>query len=175
MKPRKPSRGYVGYFPRRWTEHCDWVSRVARECSGWPQHLQTGLQALANALVVNEGKLGPTVGDFANAVSEQSAIYRNEYYEDWLDDDLSGCLGLLYLVLELAHLLGKPLVELKRDIAVRANNNGGHKHRLPDGFNASMLLDRLLERGFLQLSNTGRRYIFPIPSLTDYIGELVGD
>ena len=36
-----------------------WTTRIAKECSGWPQHLQTGLQALAKILVGNEGKTRP--------------------------------------------------------------------------------------------------------------------
>lgn len=152
-----------------------WTERIAKECSGWPQHLQTGLQALAKILVGNEGKLGPIEGEFANAVSALSATYRNEYYEDRLDDDLAGCIGLLCFVLDSARPPGKSLMELKRNIAARADNNGASEHQLPDGFNAAMLLDRMIKRGFLQLSKTGRRYICPIPSLTDYVFELVDD
>ena len=152
-----------------------WADRIAVECSCWPQHLQTGLQALAKVLSVHEGKLGSIEGEFANAVSELSETYRNEYYEDRLDDDLAGCLGLLCIVLDSARPPGKSLAKFKRIIADRADNSGAPEYQLPDGFNAAMLLDRMIKRGFLQLSKTGRRYICPIPSLTDYIYELIDD
>ena len=85
------------------------------------------------------------------------------------------CIGLLGFILDSARPPGKSLMELKRNIAARADNDGASEHQLPDGFDAAMLLDRMIKRGFLQLSKTGRRYICPIPSLTDYVFELVDD
>jgi len=157
------------------SNHDDWIRRIAEESDGWPQHLQTGLQALAKVVADNNGMLGPIEGDFANAVSEISAKYRNEYYEGRLDDDLAGCVGILRVVLDASRPPGKSLGTLKRIIASRANDGSEDEYRLPEMFDASMLLNRMIKRGFLQLSMPGRRYICPIPSLTDYIGELVGD
>lgn len=157
------------------SNRCDWVRRIAGECSGWPQHLQTSLQALAKVLTANNGILGPTDGDFARSVSEISATYRNEYYEDRLDDDLAGCVGLLHIVLESARPPGKTLVELKSAILVRAKDGEDCKYQLPENLDASGLLNRMIMRGFLQRSGNGHRYFCPIPSLTGYIGELTQD
>ena len=157
------------------SNRCDWTRRIARECSGWPQHLHTNLQALAKVLAANNGMLGPTDGDFARSVSEISATYRNEYYEDRLDDDLVGCVGLLHIVLESARPPGKTLAELKRTISIRAEDSEDCKYQLPENLDASGLLNRMIMRGFLQRSGNGRRYFCPIPSLTGYIGELAQD
>ena len=157
------------------SNRCDWARRIAGECSGWPQHLQTSLQALAKVLTANNGILGPTNGDFARSVSEISATYRNEYYEDRLDDDLAGCVGLLHIVLESARPPGKTLVELKSAILVRAKDGKDCKYQLPENLDASGLLNRMIMRGFLQRSGNGHRYFCPIPSLTGYIGELTQD
>ena len=157
------------------SNRCDWARRIAGECSGWPQHLQTSLQALAKVLTANNGILGPTDGDFARSVSEISATYRNEYYKDRLDDDLAGCVDLLHIVLESARPPGKTLVELKSAILVRAKDGEDCKYQLPENLDASGLLNRMIMRGFLQRSGNGHRYFCPIPSLTGYIGELTQD
>ena len=157
------------------SNHEDWIHRIAEESDGWPQHLHTGLQALARVIVRNNGMLGQTDGDFANAVSEISAQYRNEYYEGRLDDDLAGCFGLLHVVLDAARPPGKSLATLKGIISSHANDSKEDEYQLPEMLDASMLLNRMIKRGFLQLSIPGRRYICPIPSLTDYIGGLVGN
>lgn len=157
------------------SNRCDWARRIAEECSGWPQHLHTGLQALAKVLAANNGILGPTDGDFARSVSEISATYRNEYYEDRLDDDLAGCVGLLHIVLDSARPPGKTLVELKRTISIRAKDSEDCKCQLPEDLDASGLLNRMIMRGFLQRSGNGHRYFCPIPSLTGYIRELTQD
>ena len=157
------------------SNHEDWIHRIAEESDGWPQHLQTGLQALAKVVVENNGMLGRTDGDFANAVSELSAKYRNEYYEGQLDDDLAGCFGLLHVLLDASRPPGKSLATLKGIISSHANDSKADEYQLPEMFDASMLLNRMIKRGFLQLSMPGRRYICPIPSLTNYIGELIGD
>ena len=94
------------------SNRCDWARRIAGECSGWPQHLHTNLQALAKVLAANNGILGPTDGDFARSVSEISATYRNEYYEDRLDDDLAGCVGLLHIVLDSTRPPAQPWLNL---------------------------------------------------------------
>lgn len=157
------------------SNRCDWARRIAGECSGWPQHLHTNLQALAKVLAANNGMLGPTDGDFARSVSEISATYRNEYYEDRLDDDLVGCVGLLHIVLDSARPPGKTLAELNRTIAIHAKDSEDCKYQLPENVDASGLLNRMIMRGFLQRSGNNRRYFCPIPSLTGYIGELAQD
>ncbi len=157
------------------SNRCDWARRIAGECSGWPQHLHTNLQALAKVLAANNGMLGPTDGDFARSVSEISATYRNEYYEDRLDDDLVGCVGLLHIVLDSARPPGKTLAELNRAIAIHAKDSEDCKYQLPENVDASGLLNRMIMRGFLQRSGNSRRYFCPIPSLTGYIGELARD
>ncbi len=157
------------------SNRCDWARRIAGECSGWPQHLHTNLQALAKVLAANNGMLGPTDGDFARSVSEISATYRNEYYEDRLDDDLVGCVGLLHIVLDSARPPGKTLAELKRTISIRAKDSEDCKYQLPENVDASGLLNRMIMRGFLQRSGNGHRYFCPIQSLTGYIGELAQD
>ena len=157
------------------SNHCDWARRIAGECSGWPQHLHTSLQALAKVLAANNGMLGPTDGDFARSVSEICATYRNEYYEDRLDDDLVGCVGLLHIALDSARPPGRTLAELERTIAVHAKDSEDFKYQLPEKIDASALLNRMIMRGFLQRSGNGRRYFCPIPSLTGYIRELIQD
>ena len=157
------------------SNRCDWARRIAGECSGWPQHLQTSLQALAKVLTANNGILGPTDGDFARSVSEISATYRNEYYEDRLDDDLAGCAGLLHIVLKSARSPGKTLTELKRTISIRAKDSEDCNYQLPENLDASGLLNRMIMQGFLQRSGNGHRYFCPIPSLTGYIHELTQD
>ena len=142
----------------------DGRSTSRQDCKPW-------LRVVAD----NNGMLGPVEGDFANAVSEISAKYRNEYYEGRLDDDLAGCVGLLHAVLDASRPPGKSFGTLKTIIASRANNRSEGEYRLPEMFDATMLLNRMIKRGFLRLSMPGRRYICPIPSLADYIGELVGD
>ena len=152
-----------------------WARRIARECSGWPQHLQTSLQSLAEAVVDNNGVLGPTEGAFADSVSEMSETYRNEYYEERLDDDLAGSIGLVHIALDAARPPGKTLAELKDIVANRANGSKEYKHQLPEMLDVSMFLNRMIKRGFLQLSRSGRRFACPIPSMTDYIRELAID
>ena len=154
------------------THRGDWARRIARECSGWPQHLQTSLQALAEAVVDNNGALGPTEGAFADSVSEMSETYRNEYYEERLDDDLAGSIGLVHIALDAARPPGKTLAELKDIVANRANGSKEYKHQLPEMLDVSMFLNRMIKRGFLQLSRSGRRFACPIPSMTDYIRKL---
>ena len=168
-------RSMLEAFRVEGSNHEDWIHRIAEESDGWPQHLQTGLQALAKVVAENNGMLGPADGDFADAVSELSAKYRNEYYEGRLDDDLAGCFGLLHAVLDASRPPGKSLATLKGIISSHANDSEEDEYQLPEMFDASMLLSRMIKRGFLQLSMPGRRYICPIPSLTDYIGELVGN
>ena len=157
------------------SNHEDWIHRIAEESGGWPQHLQTGMQALAKVVAENHGMLGPLEGDFADAVSEISARYRNESYEGRFDDDLAGCFGLLHAVLNAARPPGKSLAALKGIISSHANDSKEDEYQLPEMLDASMLLNRMIKRGFLQLSMPGRRYICPIPSLTDYINGLVGN
>ena len=157
------------------THREDWARRIARECSGWPQHLQTGLQALAKAVVDNNGMLGPTQGIFANFVSETSETYRNEYYGERLDNDLAGSIGLVHIALDAARPPGKTLAELKDIIANRANGRKEYKYQLPNMLDASMFLNRLIERGFLQQSKSEHHFVCPIPSMTDYIRELAID
>ena len=157
------------------SNHDDWIHRIAEESGGWPQHLQTGMQALAKVVAENHGMLGPAEGDFADAVSEISARYRNESYEGRFDDDLAGCFGLLHVVLDAARPPGKSLATLKGIISSHANDSKEDEYQLPEMLDASMLLNRMIKRGFLQLSMPGRRYICPIPSLTDYINGLVGN
>ena len=157
------------------SNHEDWIHRIAEESGGWPQHLQTGIQALAKVVAENHGMLGPAEGNFASAVSEISARYRNECHEGRLDDDLAGCFGLLHVVLDAARPPGKSLATLKGIILSHANDSKKDEYQLPEIFDASRLLNRMIKRGFLQLSMPGRRYICPIPSLIDYIGELVGN
>ena len=168
-------RSMLEAFRVEGSNHEDWIHRIADESDGWPQHLQTGLQVLAKVVADNNGKLGPTEGGFALAVSEISAEYRNEYYEGRLDDDLAGCFGLLHAVLDASRPPGKSLATLKGIISSHANDSEEDEYQLPEMFDASMLLSRMIKRGFLQLSMPGRRYICPIPSLTNYIGELIGD
>lgn len=153
----------------------DWARRIALECSGWPQHLQTGLQALAKAVVDNDGMLGPTEGAFADTVSKTSETYRNEYYRERLDDDLAGSIGLVHIALDAARPPGKTLAELKDIVANRANGSKEYKHQLPEMLDVSMFLNRMIKRGFLQLSRSGRRFVCPIPSMNDYIRELAID
>ena len=153
----------------------DWARRIALECSGWPQHLQTGLQALAKAVVDNDGMLGPTEGAFADTVSKTSETYRNEYYRERLDNDLAGSIGLLHIALDAARPPGKTLADLKDIIANRANGSEEHKYQLPEMLDVSMFLNRMIKRGFLQLSRSGRRFVCPIPSMNDYIRELAID
>ena len=153
----------------------DWARRIALECSGWPQHLQTGLQALAKAVVDNDGMLDPTEGAFADTVSKTSETYRNEYYRERLDNDLAGSIGLLNLALDAARPPGKTLADLKDIIANRANGSEEHKYQLPEMLDVSMFLNRMIKRGFLQLSRSGRRFVCPIPSMNDYIRELAID
>ena len=157
------------------SNHEDWMHRIAEESGGWPQHLQTGMQALAKVVAENYGMLGTLEGDFADAVSEISARYRNESYEGRFDDDLAGCFGLLHAVLDAARPPGKSLAALKGIISSHANDSKEDEYQLPEMLDASMLLNRMINRGFLQLSMPGRRYICPIPSLTDYINGLVGN
>ena len=157
------------------SNRCDWARRIAGECGGWPQHLHTNLQALAKVLATNNGMLAPTDGDFARFVSEISATYRNEYYEDRLDDDLVGCVGLLHIVLDSARHPGKTLAELNRAIAIHAKDSEDCKYQLPENLDASGLLNRMIMRGFLQRSGNGRRYFCPIPPLIGYIRELAQD
>ena len=157
------------------SNHEDWMHRITEESGGWPQHLQTGMQALAKVVAENHGMLGPLEGDFADAVSEISARYRNESYEGRFDDDLAGCFGLLHAVLDAARPPGKSLATLKGIISSHANDSKEDEYQLPEMLDASMLLNRMIKRGFLQLSMPGRRYICPIPSLTDYINGLVGN
>ncbi len=157
------------------SNHEDWMYRIAEESGGWPQHLQTGMQALAKVVAENHGMLGPLEGDFADAVSEISVRYRNESYEGRFDDDLAGCFGLLHAVLDAARPPGKSLATLKGIISSHANDSKEDEYQLPEMLDASMLLNRMIKRGFLQLSMPGRRYICPIPSLTDYINGLVGN
>ena len=168
-------RSMLEAFRVEGSNHEDWIHRIAEESDGWPQHLQTGLQVLAKVVADNNGKLGPTEGGFASVVSEISADYRNEYYEGRLDDDLAGCFGLLHAVLDASRPPGKSLAALKGIISSHANDSEEDEYQLPERFDASMLLSRMIKRGFLQLSMPGRRYICPIPSLTDYIGELIGN
>ena len=154
------------------THHYDWARQIARDCNGWPQHLQTGMQALARAVVDNDGMLGPAEGAFADAVSKTFEKYRNEYYRERLDDDLACSIGLLHITLDAARPPGKMLAELKNIIAEHANDRKEYKYQLPNMLDASMFLNRLIERGFLQQTKSGHRFVCPIPSMTDYISEL---
>ena len=154
------------------SSHNDWARRIAFESCGWPQHLHVGLQALAKSVVANDGMLGSIEGEFANSVSGLFAKYRKEYYRDRLDDDLANCVGLIYSILNEARPPGKALGELRTIIEVQAKEDIGLKFQLPKLFDASALLDRMIKRGFLQLTDPDNRYICPIPSLVDYIGEL---
>ena len=150
----------------------DWARRIAFESCRWPQHLHVGLQALAKSVVANDGMLGSIEGEFANSVSGLFAKYRKEYYRDRLDDDLANCVDLIYVLLNEARPPGKTLGELRTIIEVRTKEDDGWKFQLPKLFDISALLDRMIKRGFLQLTDADYRYICPIPSLTDYIGEL---
>ena len=152
--------------------HDAWARKVAGDCCGWPQHLQTGLQALATAVVGNDGMLGPTEGSFADTVLEMSEKNRNDYYEERLDDDLAGCIGLLHIALDAACPPGKTLAELKHIIANHAHDNIEYKYQLPKKMDIPSFLNRMIKRGFLQQTKSGRRFICPIPSMTDYIGKL---
>ena len=152
--------------------HCDWARQIARDCNGWPQHLQTGLQALAKAAVDNDGLLGPTEGAFADTVLKKSETYRNEYYGERLDHDLAGSIGLLHIALDAARPPGKTLAELKNIITEHANDRKEYKYQLPNMLDASMFLNRLIERGFLQQAKSGHRFVCPIPSMADYISKL---
>lgn len=154
------------------SSHNDWARRIALESCGWPQHLHVGLQALAKSVVSNDGMLGSTEGDFANSVSGLFAKYRKEYYRNRLDDDLENCVDLIYVILNEARSPGKTLGELRSIISVQTREDSGRKFQLPKQFDVSTLLDRMIKRGFLQLTDADYRYICPIPSLTDYIGEL---
>ena len=154
------------------SSHNDWARRIAIESCGWPQHLHVGLQALAKSVVANDGMLGSTEGEFANSVSDSFAKYRKEYYRDRLDVDLANCVDLIYVLLNEARPPGKTLGELRTIIEVQTREDSGWKLRLPKLLDASTLLDRMIKRGFLQLTDTDYRYICPIPSLADYIGEL---
>ena len=152
--------------------HYDWARQIARDCNGWPQHLQTGLQALAKAVVDNDGMLGPTEGAFADTVLKKSETYRNEYYGERLDHDLAGSIGLLHIALDAARPPGKTLAELKNIITEHANDRKEYKYQLPNMLDASMFLNRLIERGFLQQAKSGHRLVCPIPSMADYISKL---
>ena len=126
------------------SNHEDWIHRIAEESGGWPQHLQTGMQALAKAVAENHGMFGPLEGDFADAVSEISARYRNESYEGRFDDDLAGCFGLLHAVLDANRPPGKSLATLKGIISSHANDSKEDEYQLPEMLDASMFLNRML-------------------------------
>ena len=153
-------------------DHDGWARKVARDCCGWPQHLQTGLQALAKAVVDNDGMLGPIEGAIADSVFEMSEKYRNDYYEERLDDDLACSIGLMHIALDAARPPGKTLAELKCIVANSAHDNQEYKYQLPEKMDTPNFLNRMIKRGFLQQTKPGRRFICPIPSMTDYIGKL---
>ena len=175
MEARKVVTTMLDAFCIEGSNHNDWARRIAMESCGLPQHLHVGLQALAKSVVSNNGMLGSTEGDFANSVSSVFAKYRKEYYRDRLDDDLANCVGLVYAILSEARPPGKTLGELRTIIEVRAKEDNEWKFQLPKLFDVSTLLDRMIKRSFLQLTDAGYRYICPIPSLTDYIGELAAE
>ncbi len=148
-----------------------WAHALANESCGWPQHLHVAMQALAAQLLAasTPGQLEAVDSGFGAAVLRESALARDEYYERRIDEPLAGA---RQLVAETFRRIGDGAT---RDEALghirAAARPGGGSHALPRGHDETMLLDRMIRRGLLQLTRT-KMLACPIPSLRDYIERM---
>ena len=148
-----------------------WAQTLANESCGWPQHLHVAMQALASELLAasTPGQLEGVDSGFGVAVLRESALARDEYYERRIDEPLAGA---RQLVAETFRRIGDGATrdEVLGHIRAAARPGRG-PHALPRGHDETMLLDRMIRRGLLQLTRT-KMLACPIPSLRDYIERM---
>ena len=151
-----------------------WAHALANESSGWPQHLHVAMRALAARLLSASmpGQLEAVESDFGIAVLRESASARDAYYERRIDRPLAEARRL---VAETFRRIGNEATheEVLGHIRAAAQPGSG-LHSLPRDHDEAMLLDRMIRRGLLQLTQT-KMLACPIPSLRDFIERTAQD
>ena len=148
-----------------------WARALAKESSGWPQHLHVAMRTLAAQLLSASapGQLEAVGSSFGVAVLRASALARDEYYERRIDEPLADA---RQLVAEIFRRIGEGATRGQVLGHIRAAVQPGNDvHSLPEDHDEAMLLDRMIRRGLLQRTQK-KMLACPIPSLRDYIERM---
>lgn len=143
-----------------------WVSSIAADSLGFPQHLHVGLKAAARVLAEHEGT---AMADGLRSALAKGAAARTAYYRNRLNSEVR------------AH--GKALVDLVGAVAGSDSPMGrgdllAHAFKRmretsafgkPTEEDAVRFVDDLIHDGVLQENAEGTGYVVPIPSMQKWI------
>ena len=146
----------------------DWPAEVAATSDGWPRHLHNSLQTLVQELLTANGRLADMDAD---AVRRGVRARRARSYWDRIESsELEGSKILLTELMQRLPDEGLERHEIVDEIEACADSSGPSGKRLPEGFTATLFLDRLIAKGALQSDGAGK-LICPIPGLQDFMAH----
>ena len=143
-----------------------WIEAIARDSCGWPQHLVSGLDGAAEALVEGQGDIGHAS---IAAAREAAAKLRREYYVRQAEPfaGMPEVLSAVFTAMPREQGSGATPAELAKGIRQAYQSNP----RLEQWMKEGDVFDGLLHQGLIQDFGEGL-YRCPIPSLRNYIEEV---
>ena len=147
-----------------------WGGELARRSDGWPQHLHTALQGLADELLRVDADIMRVRED---AVFANGRLRRIESYGRRQSPAMKDARSLVAELMARIPAGGRDLGAVVDDIvALHAAGGGKASSSLPDGFSAAGFRDHLVYRGALQQAGDHRELLAcPIPSFRDWLIE----
>ena len=147
-----------------------WGAELARRSDGWPQHLHTALQGLADELLRVDADI---MRVREAAVFANGRLRRIESYGRRQSPAMKDARSLVAELMARIPAGGRDLGAVVDDIvALHAAGGGKASSSLPDGFSAAGFRDHLVYRGALQQAGDHRELLAcPIPSFRDWLIE----
>ena len=145
----------------------DWPGELAAGSDGWPRHLHTSMQALAEGLLAADGRLADVD---ANAVRADVRTRCARAYWSRISPEMRRARGLAAAVMAALPEDGLERDLIMDEIKAAADPSGPSGKLLPKGMDADDFLDHLIARGALQPDGQGR-LVCPIPSFREFMAR----